>query len=164
MLCWSVTACDADFVPGSRIDKLRMLAVQASAPFAKPGERVAFEPLLASPNAEPVSWAFAICSQPSASSVESCLHALDGPFRDFDPELAELQLDVDAPSEQAGAKLLGVVLVACPGTIEAGMTLAVPVVCLGAEGKPLPLDQFEVGMKRIFVRAEERNETRRSRV
>jgi hypothetical protein len=43
-------------------------------------------------------------------------------------------------------------VVVCPGTIQAGNTDTLPIACVDAEGNALPLDEFEVGLKRIFVR------------
>jgi len=157
VLCWNTVGCGADFTPSSRVDKLRLLAVSADAPFAQPGEQVVLQPLLAAPEDSPVSWAFATCSRPDASSVEGCLRALEGPFRDFDPEQAKLQLAVDPQADHSGAAVLGVILVACPGAIESGTTQGVPVVCRGVAGERMALDTFEVGMKRISIRERDRN-------
>jgi hypothetical protein len=53
--------------------------------------------------------------------------------------------------------LIGVALVACPGTIARGHTAGVPAVCRDEHGDALPISEFEVGVKRIFVRAHDRN-------
>src|SRR4051812_7841256 len=67
--------CSNDFDPGSRVTSLRVLAVHADQPFAAPGEKVSLDTLAFDPNAgsRPVTWAWATCVNPAASSVVACL-------------------------------------------------------------------------------------------
>ncbi len=161
-----LAACGSDFAPGSRLQKLRVLGLRADQPFASPGAEVALEPLVFDPEQRPLTWAIATCSDPRDSSVSTCLSELDRPFDIIDGDPISDGLTVTIPEdalsrlpedERAGA-LLGVALVACPGALERGMTGDVPVVCRGAEGEPLSLSEFEVAVKRLFVRATDRND------
>jgi hypothetical protein len=156
-------ACDSSFEPGSRVSKLRLLAVRAEPTFAAPGDAVTLDVLAVDPAERPLAWALATCTNPVASTVDACLDALDGPLAPVDPERAPLSLVVpddvlSALPEPARANAsVGVVLVACPGTLDDGPTQGVPVACLDAGGEPLPLTEFEVGMKRVFVRQHDDN-------
>src|SRR5438270_11067483 len=68
-----LSACGADFDPGSRVTSLRVLAVQADLPFAEPGETVTLRSLSYDPQARTVNWAWATCVNPAASTVDACL-------------------------------------------------------------------------------------------
>lgn len=151
LLAWLFAGCDSGFDPGSRIDKLRLLALRADQPFAAPGQTVRLTPLLANPNAAPIRWALATCTDPPASSVESCLGALDGEFTPVDPESEELTIQVGSRSDYVRSGVLGAVLVACPGILEGTS-------CRDAGGAQLPPNRFELGMKRMFVRERDRNQ------
>src|SRR3954464_13718947 len=74
LLASSSAACGSSFDPGSRVTTLRVLAVRADAPFATPGEAVALQALAFDPNdgAPPVTWAWATCINPVASTVDAC--------------------------------------------------------------------------------------------
>lgn len=164
-----LVACGGDFAPGSRLQKLRVLGLRADQPYAPPGTEVALEPLVFNPEARPLAWAVATCSDPSDSSVSACLSQLDGPFDliEGDPESDGLTVPIpdDAlsrlPEGKRSGALIGIALVACPGAIERGTTGYVPVVCRDAAGEALALSQFEVAVKRLFVREADRNENPR---
>ena len=155
MLVVLLAGCDSGFDPGSRVNKLRLLALRADQPFAAPEQTVTLTPLLANPSDAEISWAFATCSDPPASSVESCLGALDGDFEPIDPDADSLEVDIGARADYVRSGVLGAVVAACPGTIETGTT---KVVCRDANGAQLPLNRFELGMKRIFVHEHDRNQ------
>ena len=151
------TACSSDFEPGSRVTKLRLLAVAADAPYALAEETVTLTPLLAAPDSVPVSWAYATCTDPRASTIDACLAQLDEPFELFDPERRALSLQLKSADAYAHSGFVGVVIVACPGVLSEGATEHVPITCRSLAGEVLGLGQFEVGMKRIFVRGSDRN-------
>jgi hypothetical protein len=145
--CLTLFACAGDFDPGSRVTKLRLLAMQASQPYAHPGEEVKLEALAVDPLSRTISWAFATCVDPASSGVEDCVRAA-GKLTPGSPTF-----DVRVPD---GAKtFVGVVVVACPGTISEGVTQSIPIACISG-GRALRLDEFEIGVKRIFV-SNERN-------
>lgn len=143
-------ACGGDFDPGSRVTKLRVLAIRSDRPFTRPGERIALEPLVVDPAARPLTYGYALCRDPRSSSVLECLAAADptplyiGPQPNF---------GLDVPD----ARSLGLVVAACPGPLRYAPTLPLPFVC-ESEGHTLSLEDFELGVKRIFVRARDRNE------
>jgi hypothetical protein len=142
---------------------VRVLALRADAPFARPGERVELELLAANPKRRALEWARGTCTRPKSSTLESCLAALDGELTPFNPELDALSFEVpddaleDLDSAALPSALIGVVVVACPGRLAEGTTAVVPIACLDDDGEALPLTALEVGMKRIFLRANDRN-------
>lgn len=154
-------ACGGDFEPGSRVHDVRLLALRADAPFARPGERVQLQLLAANPKQREVQWAMATCTRPRSSTLQGCLAELDGQLEPFDPS----QLAVDVPDDALDgveddalpSALIGVVVVACPGTLHAGDTAGVPIECWDEDERALPIHDLEVGMKRIFLRARDRN-------
>ena len=160
----ALVACGSDLEDGSRIDKLRLLALRADEPFAHAGEAIALQLLLVQPDPQPLSYALATCTRPSGSTVQGCLAALDGPFRPLAIEDDHFTLDIadDAlthlPASARPSALVGAVIVACPGEIADGTTAALPLACRDPDGARLPLDAFEVGVKRIFLRERDRNQ------
>jgi len=159
-----LAACGADFEPGSRVHDVRLLALRADPPFARPGERVELELLFANPQQRALSWAKGTCTQPPASTLDACLSALDGPLEPFDPEEAGA-LGVDVPEDaldgladgERPSALIGVVVVACPGELAGGETAGVPIACRDERGRALPIGELPVGIKRVFVRERDRN-------
>jgi hypothetical protein len=158
IVCGLLMACGADFESSSQVSKLRLLALRADAPFAKPEQAVMLEPLVADPETRAISWAFATCTDPAASTATACLSALDGPFSPFDPRDGMLTVKVGDMSLYTRSQVLGVAVVACPGQLEDGRTENIPVRCRDDGGALLPLERFEVGVKRIFVRLRDQNE------
>lgn len=159
----AASACGTDLATGERIDKLRLLAVQADQPYAHPGERVALQLLAADADERPLQFALATCHNPKDSSVDGCLDALDGPVEPLTLDEGRFSLDIEAdvlrglPEDGRRSALVGALIVACPGEIGRGETSGVPVTCRDAEGARLSIDEFEVGVKRVFVRSEDRN-------
>jgi hypothetical protein len=156
-------ACGSDLDDGSRVEKLRLLALRADEPFARPGESVGLQLLAADTSDRTLSYALAICTNPKGSTVDGCLEALDAPFAPL--TIADSRFSIDIPSNVLDAlpmtarpsALVGAVVVACPGEIGTGETSGVPIACNGANGERLPIEAFEVGVKRIFVRSNDRN-------
>jgi hypothetical protein len=166
--------CGADFDPGSRVTSLRVLAQQADAPFAKPGETVNISSLSYDPEGRTVNWAWAVCVNPAASTVDGCLSKLamdaansgQSPIAAQGPGLDTFSVTIpdDAltslPDAAKPAAMVGIISVACPGDL----TLAegaggLPFRCSEtATGRELALDEFALGMKRISVRSSDRNE------
>src|SRR5688572_12864624 len=65
--------CSDDFDPASRVVNLRVLAVQADKPFAKPGDTVQLSALFHDPKERPLTWAFGICPEADSTSALSCI-------------------------------------------------------------------------------------------
>src|SRR5688572_23416166 len=70
------TACAEPLDPASRVVSFRVLAEQADAPFAAPGETVQLSTLSYDPQGRPVTWAWASCVNPSSSSIDGCVEKL----------------------------------------------------------------------------------------
>ena len=140
--CLALAACGGDFDPGSRVTKLRLLAVQSSPPSARGGAVVKLDALASDPLSRTISWAIATCVDPASSGVEDCVRAA-GPLVSASPPFT-----VSVPA--TAKTMVGVVVVACPGIIGGGDTQSIPVTC-SAFGRNLRLDEFEIGVKRIFV-------------
>lgn len=158
-----LVACGSDLDDGSQIDRLRLLALRADQPFAHPGEDVELQLVAADTSDRPVQYALATCTNPASSNVQSCLAALDRPFetRTLDDSRFTVAISPDVLerlSKNKQSAMVGAAIVACPGTIEDGETSSVPIVCRGEDGVRLPIDEFEVGVKRIFVRTKDRNQ------
>ena len=69
----SLSGCAEDFDPASRVTTFRVLAVQADAPFAQPGQTVQLGALSHDPLERPVTWAWAMCDHAADSSVMACI-------------------------------------------------------------------------------------------
>ncbi len=175
LLCfWGGFGCGADFDPGSRVSTFRVLAEQADAPFAKPGETVNLSSLSFDPQGRTVNWAWAVCVNPSASTVEGCFEkiAADTAASGTSPIVAQgpamdtfsLTIPDDAlsslPAAARSNALVGVLSVACPGdlTFDAAAQ-PVPFQCKDADTqRQLGIDEYVIGLKRIAVRNSDRNQ------
>ena len=170
------TACSNDFDPASRVSTLRVLAVRADLPYAHPGETVALNALAHDPRGRTLTWGWATCEDPVDSSTLGCLEALRQRARSgesvrlttgealdhFDVTVPDDAL-TRPPEPLPGRALLGVVSIACPGTLEDRIiaettaTDPIPVVCRDATGARLSSFDFVTGMKRLFIRESDRN-------
>ncbi len=167
--------CDPGFAPGSEVSSLRVLAVQVDNPFASPGETVHLQALSYDPEARPITWAWALCAEPASSNVESCLadvartSAETGtlPLLGMGSGLDNIDLTIAAdaldrvPDVAKAQALVGVVSVACPGTLELAPGTAaaqLPFRCIDDQGREFGLDEAIVGVKRVFLREAERNQ------
>ena len=171
---WGNFGCGADFDPGSRVTSFRVLAMQADAPFAKPGETVHLTSLSYDPQGRTVNWAWSVCVNPNASTVEGCFQKIaeDTAQSGASPILAQgagmdafsLTIPDDAlsalPAAARSNALVGVLSVACPGdlTFDAAAQ-AVPFHCKDTDTqRELGIDEYVVGLKRISVRDKDRNQ------
>jgi hypothetical protein len=170
------TACGADFDPGSRVTDFRLMAVQADAPFAAPGEQVHLRALYHEPFGRPVSLTWMTCQTPEDISPLGCLakiasdSAASGqpPAMQQGEGLDEVDVTIPAdaldgvPADGIGNATIGVVTVACPGTmsmVEPAATGDLPFRCAEAgTNADLPFERFAVSVKRIFLRRADRNE------
>lgn len=169
-----LAACGEDFDPGSRVTDFRVLAVQAAPAYVSPGESAHFHVLGHQPSGAPVHYAWAVCPNPREVTTEGCLEQLEAlerntgeiPLLGMGEELTEIDLPVppDAlesiPESARASAALGVLNVACPGTLElGGSKQGLPFRCSDPnDGRELNLDEQVVGMKRLFVRERDRNE------
>ena len=170
------TACGSDFDPGSRVTDFRLMAVQADAPFAAPGEQVHVKALYHEPFGRPVSLTWMTCRTPADISPLGCLDKIaqdsaasgQPPATQEGIDLAEIDVTIpadaldDVPDDGIGNAIIGVVTVACPGTltmITPTSTGQLPFRCIEAgTNEALPFERFAVSMKRIFLRRSDRNE------
>ena len=173
LACATTLGCQDDsFDPGARVTSLRVLAMQADSPYAAPGDTVSLETLSYDPLGRPINWAWAACENPATSDVEGCLakvaeEAQNGssPLIAQGEGLDTLQLTIPSttldalPPEALPAAMVGVVSVACPGAIEIERSRAgLPLRCVDETGSELALDEYVIGLKRIFVRTVDRNQ------
>lgn len=147
LLCATV-GCSDDFDPGSLVNKLRVLAVQADQPFALPGQTVKLEALAYDPEQRAISWGWGSCEALESTNAVDCLRQTS--FAQLEIGQGRTRYMLTVP--QTTASYVGVVVIACPGTIQAGTTDTLPIACIDEMGNTLPLEEFEVGLKRIFVR------------
>ncbi len=162
-----LVGCGADFDPGSRIVSLRVLAIRADNPYAKPGETVHLDSLwydALDPDRTKRSreWAWATCVNPDSSSVFDCFKkiAVDAATTGKPPQFT-LGTDVDTftftvpsdalsslPPEALPNALVGVITIVCPGTLQLpdpSQPLdpnVFPVQCIDDTGRSLGLDEF----------------------
>lgn len=159
----ATTACGSDFEPPSRLAELRLLAVRADRPFARPGDEVALEALVVDPSSRPLSWAWATCVNPSSASVTGCLAQADWTSTTFGSSSRHrVRVPDDAvarlPGSARAAAVVGVLVVVCPGVLTpAPEARPAPLRCTGAGGRVLALEEVEIGMKRVFVRLDDTN-------
>ena len=166
--------CDPDFDPGSRVVSFRVLAQQVDQPFARPGEEVNVTSLSYDPEGRPVTWAWAACLNPASASVTGCIDRIaeqaqssgESPIlaqglemSSFTYTVPENTLD-SIPENARSAAFVGLVSVACPGdfSLTPGQN-GFPFRCLEAgTDRELSLDQYVIGLKRVQVRSQDRNE------
>jgi len=168
-----LSACTTDFDPGSRVTHLRVLAVQADHAYARPGEEVKLEALAFDPVAgRKTTFAWATCVNPASSTVDACIAqlAMDAratgkppvvttgeDLRTFTFRVPDDVIGKMPPSGRPNA-MVGVVTVACPGTLTfTDSSSSLPFVCNDASGRVLGTDEMVVGIKRVMVRATDRN-------
>jgi len=168
------TACGESLDPGSRVVSFRVLAQEMDAPYAAPGETVHVSSLVHDPEGRTVNWAWAVCVNPSSTDVDGCIAKIaadSAQTGSFDllasgPNLDAVDVQVPAdllsslPETARPSASMGVLSVACPGTLtpEMGKT-GLPFRCADANtGREFGLDEFIVGVKRIVVRSQDRNQ------
>ncbi|MBI2395580.1 MAG: hypothetical protein HYV09_38800 [Deltaproteobacteria bacterium] len=153
----TVVGCGSQFDPPSRVTKLRLLAVTADQPWAHAGETVTLQALAHDPAGRAIRWGWATCTNPAAATVMGCLASLDpGSF-----VLGTSSHTIAVPpSVRVGrGAMIGVVTIACPGTL-AQVPGQVPFRCNDG-ARDLATNEFEIGMKRVLLRATDRNENPR---
>ncbi len=176
-LSLALAGCGDDFAPGSRVTDFRVLAVQADLPYAAPGEQVHLRALWHEPFGRRVSFGWLSCDKPPDTSAVGCLHKVfedaaksgQPPAMQTGDALDQIDTTVPSgifdgvPSDARGNTLVGVVTVACPGTLSlldpAGLgTGELPFRCEeDGTGAVLPFERYAVSVKRIFVREKDRN-------
>ncbi len=168
--------CGNDLEPGTRLIDFRLLAVQADKPYAAPGEEVKLQALVVEPFGRPVSYAWTTCVNPIDSTANACLDTIVARARAGVAPVFRQGVGNDTftftvpggalsslPEQARSGAITGVLTVACPGTIRIGpfdtaTASPLPFGCVdAATGAYLPYERFAVGVKRIFVRARDRN-------
>lgn len=171
-----VAAC-TEFEPVSRIVDFRLIAVKADQPFAAPGETVKITTLFSEPFARPITWAWTTCPLPRDTTVNACLARIaeltqlgQAPPVTTGPDLPAFDVTVPAnilegvPADARSSAIIGVLTVACPGTLatkelSALRTGELPFICTEAgTGAVLPFERFVVSVKRIYLNVRDRNQ------
>lgn len=149
LLALGAAACGGDFESSSRLHGLRLIAVQADKPSAQAGDAVQLRALYYEEQERPLEWGFAHCDSQSSSAALDCLRAIDlstlqiQSSPDYTLTMPALPGDVERDISQ------GVAVIVCPGHIVTGNTEGIPVACV-VDDKPLPIGDFELGVKRVF--------------
>jgi hypothetical protein len=178
----AVCACGGDFDPSSRVTSLRVLAVISDNPYAHPGQTVnttlydydPTDPTGTMPQYT-TTYAWGACVNPTDATVVGCLEALfqqaatspGNPLSNgtiavetnnvgFTYTVPTNALDGLVGEARANA-MVGLVSVVCPGTLSLDTTVDIssgqlPIQCTNAAGRVLDLTEFQIGMKRVFVR------------
>jgi hypothetical protein len=170
----SILGCAADFDPASRVNSFRVLGQQMDVPFAKPGETVNIDSLGYDPQGRTVTWAWGACVNPAASTVQGCLDKIaedsastgSSPILAQGPGLSNFSYTVptdalDALPEAARpSALVRVLSIACPGDLSLEQSSnGLPFACKETgTGRVFPLEEYVVGLKRIQVRSNDRNQ------
>ncbi len=162
--------CGADFDPGSRVVGTRVVAVVVDQPYAHPGETVKVDAQALDTLGRPLEWGFVTCFAPRATTPFACFQKIaEDAAGGMPPALtigASNTYSYDDPGRRArqpvqveahGSAYVGVLIVTCPGKIQPGDTQGLPLACV-ADGRALRLDEFEVGVKRVFLREKDRNQ------
>jgi hypothetical protein len=145
-----MAGCSDDLAPASRLDDLRLLAVEADRPAAAPGERVTLRALFSNADAQALSWGYAFCDGARSSAALDCLRAIDLETLAIFPDRPEFSFEMPEPTTGGERPVsVGVVVVLCPGEIARGTTHGIPLSCR-VDGQPLDLNDFELGVKRIY--------------
>ncbi|HEY8946281.1 MAG TPA: hypothetical protein VIM73_18650 [Polyangiaceae bacterium] len=171
-LAASLGGCEDDFDPGSRVTGFRVLAVGTDNSYARPGEGVRLSSLSYDPQMRPVTWGWAACVNPDASSVEGCLENISeqaanggNPLLAFGQGVDALDytIPLDALSsigpEARPLAMVGIASIACPGELSLPTASRPDFRCAEfGSGRELGLDEYVVGVKRVFVRESDRNQ------
>jgi hypothetical protein len=145
-----VGACGDTLDPSSRLTNLRLLAVEADKPAAEPGDTVTLRALYANGDEQPLQWGYALCDGASSSAALDCLRALDVDTLSVAADQTEFSFSMPGASSEGQRPVsIGVAVIVCPGEIVRGDTHGVPLACL-VDGEPLDINDFEMGVKRIF--------------
>ena len=156
----SASCSGESFDPPSLVDSLRVLAVRADLPFARPGERVHLDALAVDPlgGGRAVQFAWGTCVNPGSAEVPACAaavpsFAIGGPTFDLTVPPDALQgLPASLPIGS-----VGVVFAACAGSLRAGRTDTAPISCVDDRGASSGRDGFMWGEKRVTVTTDLRN-------
>jgi hypothetical protein len=166
-----VAGCSTQFEPSYRVSGLRVLAVRADQPYAPPGATVHMTTLAFDTESRPLTWGWGTCEDPPSSEVVDCIDGVDwssftvAPGADSHDVLVPADALSRLPAAVQPRATLGVLVVTCPGDLSVvpsppgvRATGALPFVCKdAASGRVLANDEYQVGVKRIFVRATDRN-------
>lgn len=166
--------CGAQFDPSSELQTLRVLAVQKSSPYAKPGDDVEMRMLWhdASPDAPrpvQIAW-FSGCFNPPGDLYAGCFELLASQAGGALPPGAAIgagdRFTFTMPDDVISGRPpptdprqppygLGLVFfAACAGTLgeaPAGDAAEFPLACYGADGKALGPDDFVAGYSAIYA-------------
>ncbi len=161
--------CGSDFDPGSRVVGTRVVAVVVDQPYAHPGETVKVDAQALDTLGRPLEWGFVTCFAPSATTPFACFQKIAEDAMGGTPPALTIgpsntysyTVPADAlsrlPAAARPSAYVGVLMVTCPGKIQPGNTQGLPLACV-ADGRALRLDEFEVGVKRVFLREKDRNQ------
>jgi hypothetical protein len=171
-----LSGCAPKFESPSKLDTLRVLAVQKDAPYARPGETVTMRMLLddaseKAPRDVQVSW-FAGCENPPGDVYPGCFASLldadgghagapaliPGSGLEFSYPISKTIISRRPPSsdpKQVPYGLSFVFFAACAGEVRfeapSGDSPSFPLACYSKSGERLGMDDFVAGYSQTFV-------------
>ncbi|HEX4337497.1 MAG TPA: hypothetical protein VH062_16395 [Polyangiaceae bacterium] len=176
----TIASCSSSFDPASKLQNLRVLAVQKDKPYAHPGDTVHLKLLFDDPRSQfnvvdgqdaghrqiSVQW-LSGCFNPQADAFQACIEQfipeagkplpkLGGASNTLDFSLTlprDLISSRAAPSNpmQPRSGSAFVFFGVCSGTLELGGTTDSPFACRSSSGKLLGADDFVAGYSEIFA-------------
>jgi hypothetical protein len=179
------SGCATDFAPINQVDTLRVLAVVADKPYAKPGDTVTFAMTYADPQTSrppEIVW-FGGCFDPEGDAYYGCYPQLEQLFQSISPEdptagglvgagkTFSLKLPDDLitqrPKPASGTPYYGIAIVffaACQGHLGpapapsggTGLAGSFPLGCFDDAGNALDADYFVPGFTQVYAFADGR--------
>jgi len=179
----ATVSCGADFRPKNAVEGVRILATKADLPYARPGETVKLEALVADGRKTPSEpmrffWFPAPCVDPPGGQYYGCYLYFDALYPlgvDLTSQLREAKdTTITIPSDALTKAIprpglterfatAYVFMVACAGHVErvprqGGQNLnALPIGCIGSNGVRRGPEDFVLGFTRVFVFESRRN-------
>jgi hypothetical protein len=158
VLALPLLACSDSFAPASRLTDLRLLAVAADPPAAEPGEEVKLDALYHDRRERTLEWGYAYCDARTSSAALDCARSIDPESLVIAKDTPEQVITMpELSGDAARATAQGVAVIICPGRIVVGDTDGIPIAC-EVDGQPLDLNDFEIGVKRVFYREQSDNQ------
>jgi hypothetical protein len=168
-----LAACTMEFDPSSQVSGVRILAMQADLPYAKPGERVNLKALVVDGQGRTLTWGYSTCTVPQDPAARACVARPDSVPLGAPDARSSLALRTGAiefgltvpldvvnrvPEEARIGSFIGVNLAVCPGELRAEIgAQGLPIACRLDNGALANLPEYDTGTKRIYVRQVDRN-------
>jgi hypothetical protein len=166
--------CMVEFDPSSRVNSLRILAIQADLPYAQPGETVKLTALAVDAEGRPFNWAYSTCTLPRDPAARACVKSPDPRPLGVTDGTSALALQQGAiqvslpvgkdvltqlPLDARIGAAVGVNIAVCIGELRSEIGAGgLPIGCRRNDGSLASLPEYDIGTKRIFIRTTDRNQ------